>query len=420
MEAEIITIGDEILIGQIVDTNSSWLGKRLSALGVDIRQITSIRDNRESILQQLADSESRVNLIIITGGLGPTRDDVTKDVLCEFFNTKLVRNEKVLKRIEHFFISREREVLESNCRQADLPLACTILHNLVGTASGMWFEKKGKIFISMPGVPYEMEHLMQEEVMPRLSSHFKLPFIMYHTIMTEGIGESILAEIIRKWKDILAVEQIKIAYLPSPGMVKIRLTAHGEEKNKLTEKVSRKAKELIEFIPTYVFRVNDECPESNIAKLLLEKKLTVSTAESCTGGYLAHLLTSISGSSTYFLGSIVAYSNEIKKNQLSVLEEDLKSHGAVSREVVQQMAVNVRKKIGADFGLATSGIAGPNGGTEEKPVGTVWVSIATANGVYSKRFIFEKNRHRNTQRAAYAAISMLRRYLKGQLKVGLE
>jgi len=307
MEAEIITIGDEILIGQIVDTNSSWLGKRLSALGVDIRQITSIRDNRESILQQLADSESRVNLIIITGGLGPTRDDVTKDVLCEFFNTKLVRNEKVLKRIEHFFISREREVLESNCRQADLPLACTILHNLVGTASGMWFEKKGKIFISMPGVPYEMEHLMQEEVMPRLSSHFKLPFIIHHTIMTEGIGESILAEIIRKWEDSLAVEQIKIAYLPSPGMVKIRLTAHGEEKNKLTEKVSRKAKELIELIPTYVYGVNDESPESNIAKLLIEKKLTVSTAESCTGGYLAHLLTSISGSSTYFLGSIVAY-----------------------------------------------------------------------------------------------------------------
>lgn len=420
MIAELVTIGDEILIGQTVDTNSAWMAKQLNAIGVDVGQITSIRDARPHILQTLKEAESRADLILMTGGLGPTKDDITKHVLCEYFQTELVRDPEVLERIENFFRSRGREVLETNRQQADLPKSCTILDNFVGTASGMWFEKNGKVYVSMPGVPYEMKHLMENQVLPRIKNKFTLPFIVHHTIMTEGVGESFLAELVKDWENSLVEEDIKIAYLPSPGMVKVRLSAYGVEESILKEKISRKAKELEELIPNYIFGENDESVEESIADLLKSSGKTVVTAESCTGGYLAHLLTSVAGSSKYFLGSFITYSNMSKVKQLGVSTETLEAHGAVSRDVVEQMAMNAREKLSSDFALATSGVAGPDGGTDEKPVGTVWIAIANKEGVYSKKFLFEKNRERNIHRSALAAISLLRRAINGQLKIGLK
>ncbi|MEX2380385.1 MAG: CinA family nicotinamide mononucleotide deamidase-related protein, partial [Vicingaceae bacterium] len=311
MVAEIITIGDEILIGQTIDTNSAWMAKQLNAIGVDVGQITSIRDARPNILESLDEATKRADIIIMTGGLGPTRDDITKKVLCEYFDTELVQDPEVLARIENYFKSRGREVLESNRQQADLPKACTILDNFVGTASGMWFEKEGKVFISMPGVPYEMKHLLENQVLPRLKKKFKFPHIFHHTIMTEGIGESFLAELVKHWEDSLTEEGIKIAYLPSPGVVKVRLTVFGDDLKEIQAKVLRKAKEFESLVPNYVFGQNDQSAEEAIATLLKNSGKTVVTAESCTGGYLAHLLTATAGSSQYFLGSVIAYSNAV-------------------------------------------------------------------------------------------------------------
>lgn len=420
MIAEIVTIGDEILIGQTVDTNSAWMGKQLNSIGIDVGQITSIRDERLNILNTLSEAEKRADIIIMTGGLGPTKDDITKHVLAEYFETELVRKKEVLNRIEDFFKSRGRDILETNRQQADLPASCTVLDNFVGTASGMWFEIEGKVFVSMPGVPYEMKHLMENQVLPRLKNKFELPHILHHTIMTEGIGESFLAELIKDWEESLVKENIKIAYLPSPGIVKVRLTAFGSNLDAIREKVFRKAAELEQLIPNYVFGEDDQSAEKAIASLLKEKGKTVVTAESCTGGYLAHMFTSTAGSSAYFLGSIIAYSNAIKVKLLDVSPDSLEAHGAVSKDVVEQMAVNARKNFSADYALATSGIAGPDGGTEEKPVGTVWIAIASENGVYSKKYLFEKNRERNIHRSALSAISLLRRALSDQLKIGFE
>jgi nicotinamide-nucleotide amidase len=418
MEVEIITIGDEILIGQTIDTNSAWMAKQFNTLGVKVAQITSIKDERESILTNLKEAASRSDLIIMTGGLGPTKDDITKHVLCEYFDTKFVRDATVLGRIEEYFKSRGRQILETNRQQADLPEACTILENQMGTASGMWFEREGKIFVSMPGVPYEMKHLMEEQVLPRIKEKYELPAIFHRTVMTEGVGESFLADVIQDWEKSLEADQIKIAYLPSPGIVKVRLSAEGSDRSELQLKVDRKIKELYELVPNYIFGENDLSPEAAIAETLKEKKVTVATAESCSGGYLAHLLTSTPGSSAYFVGSVISYSNQVKENQLNVNSEDLEKYGAVSKSVVEQMAVNIRAQMKTDYGLATSGVAGPDGGSDEKPVGTVWVAISSKDGVYAKKFNFEKHRGRNIKRSALAAISMLRRAINGQLEIG--
>lgn len=417
MNAEIITIGDEILIGQTIDTNSAWIAQQLNQIGVCISQSKSISDNRESIIKALNQVEDETALVLMTGGLGPTKDDITKRVLTEYFGTELKRNSDVLQKIDDYFIQRGRDVLESNRRQADLPIAATILHNPLGTASGMWFEKNGKIFVSMPGVPYEMKGLVRNEVMPRLKEKFILPSIYYRTVMTEGVGESFLADQISDWEDSLSDKNISIAYLPSPGIVKIRLGAKGDSKTEIQEKVDREIENLYQLIPNYIFGENDISPEDSIAVLLKEKMFTLTTAESCTGGYLAHLLTSVPGSSEYFLGSIISYSNEIKEAELAVAHRDIEEHGAVSKEVVEQMARGARTKLKSDIALATSGVAGPDGGTDEKPVGTVWIAIAAKEGVYSKQFTFEKNRSRNIRRSALAAISMLRRYLNGQIEL---
>ncbi len=417
MLAEIITIGDEILIGQTIDTNSAWMGKELNAIGVKISRITSVQDSREAILEALNLVSKEVQLILITGGLGPTKDDITKKVLTHYFGGHLVRNEEVLLKIENFFRLRNREMLEVNRQQADLPNNAIILQNDFGTASGMWFEKNNQIFVSMPGVPYEMKHLVKDRVIPKIKELHHLPAIYHKTIMTEGVGESFLVEIIKDWENSLNALSIKVAYLPSPGIVRIRLTAEGENRDELQNRVNKKAEELNSLVPQYIFGEDDVLMEESIGEQLQKEKKTIATAESCTGGYLAHLFTSVSGSSNYFLGSIISYANEVKQNALGVEADDILKHGAVSQTVVEQMAIGVRERMNSDFALATSGVAGPNGGSDEKPVGTVWIAISSKDGVYSKKFLFEKNRERNIRRSALAAISMLRRTLNGDLKL---
>ena len=412
MQAELITIGDEILIGQTIDTNSAWMGKKLNALGIQVSQITSIKDERSAIKTALIAAEhSTANLVLITGGLGPTKDDITKHVLCEYFDTYLERNQEVLAKIQSFFKERGREMLESNNQQADLPKACTVLLNEMGTASGMWFERNNTIFVSMPGVPYEMKHLMSEHVLPKVQEIFKLPAIFHKTIMTEGIGESFLVEIIKDWETSLIAEDIKIAYLPSPGIVRVRLTAMGSETEPLQEKVLRKAQELHQLIPQYIFGEDDISMEESLGNLLKEKKQTIATAESCTGGYIAHLLTNRPGSSAFYVGGFVSYDNQVKIEVLKVDKDSIEEEGAVSETVVKQMANGARNLLKTDLAIATSGIAGPDGGTDEKPVGTVWIAVASSNGVTAKKFLFEKNRDRNIRRSAMAAMSMVRRVL---------
>ena len=409
MQAELITIGDEILIGQTIDTNSAWMGEELNSLGIQVSQITSIKDERDAIKDALfAAEQSAANLVFITGGLGPTKDDITKHVLCEYFNTILVRNSEVLERIQTFFKDRGREMLESNNQQADVPEACTVLLNDMGTASGMWFERNGTVFVSMPGVPYEMKHLMQDRVLPKIQELFTLPAVFHKTIMTTGVGESFLVEIIKDWETSLITEDIKIAYLPSPGIVRIRLTGQGDDLAPLQERVLRKAKELYSLIPQHIFGEDDISMEEALGNLLKKKGKTIATAESCTGGYIAHLLTNRPGSSTFYLGGFVSYDNQVKIEVLRVDKDSIEEEGAVSEIVVKQMANGARNLLKTDLAIATSGVAGPDGGTDEKPVGTVWIAIASSNGVIAKKFLFEKNRDRNIRRTALAAMSMVR------------
>lgn len=412
MQAELITIGDEILIGQTIDTNSAWMGKELNSLGIQVSQITSIKDERDAIKNALfAAEQSAANLVFITGGLGPTKDDITKHVLCEYFNTVLIRDNEVLNRIQTFFKARGREMLESNNQQADVPEACTVLLNDMGTASGMWFERNGTVFVSMPGVPYEMKHLMQDRVLPKIQELFKLPAVFHKTIMTTGIGESFLVEIIKDWETSLITEDIKIAYLPSPGIVRIRLTGQGDDLAPLQEKVLRKAKELYSLVPQHIFGEDDISMEEALGNLLKEKGQTIATAESCTGGYIAHLLTNKQGSSAFYLGGFVSYDNQVKIEVLRVDKDSIEEEGAVSETVVKQMANGARNLLKTDLAIATSGVAGPDGGTDEKPVGTVWIAIASSKGVIAKKFLFEKNRDRNIRRTALAAMSMVREVL---------
>lgn len=408
MKAEIITIGDEILIGQTVDTNSAYMGKELNAIGVSISRITSISDTKEEIIQSITEAQARVDLVILTGGLGPTKDDITKFTLCEYFNTELIVYPEIEKYVREIFEKRNRPILDVNLKQAELPKDCVIIPNKIGTASGMWFERFGKVVVSMPGVPYEMKYLMQNGVLSKIQETFETPTVLHKTVMTTGAGESFLADKIRDWEDSLGSEEIHIAYLPSSGIVKIRLTMVSENRAAAQEKIDRKVMELLQIIPNYIYGFDDLPLEKAVGDLLLENQLTVSTAESCTGGYLAHLITSIPGSSSYYFGSILSYANEIKQQELGVQQSDLDSYGAVSQQVVEQMANAVRLKMNTDFGIATSGVAGPDGGSLEKPVGMVWIAVASKVGVIAKCFHFENDRGRNIQRASIAALNMLR------------
>lgn len=415
VKATLVSIGDELLIGQTINTNAAWMGNELTSLGIRVEKVLTIEDKKEEILSMLSSLEGKVDMVLMTGGLGPTKDDITKYTLCEYFGTQLVRHEDVLQRIEEFFAARGREILEVNRQQADLPESCTVLRNDMGTASGMWLERGGTIFVSMPGVPYEMKHLMTERVIPEIKQRFTLPIILRKTYMTQGIGESFLAEIIRDWENRLRTSGLSLAYLPSPGLVKLRITAQGNDPEMLNGLIDAYGKELLPLIDEYYFGTDDITLEEVVGQLLREQKASLSTAESCTGGYIAHLITGVSGSSDYYQGSVVSYSNDIKINELQVDPEDLKRVGAVSKEVVEAMAMGVQKKFNTDYAIATSGVAGPTGGSDEKPVGTIWIAIAHKNGVVSRKFLFEKDRQRNIRRTALSALMMLRKVILGRL-----
>ena len=409
MLAEIITIGDEILIGQIVDTNSAWMATLLNENGIKVFQITSVSDNKEHIITTLKEASERTDIILITGGLGPTNDDITKHTLCEYFNAKLRLDDSVLEDVTNIFKKFGREVTPINRKQAEIPENCIPLHNRNGTAPGMWFEEKGKVYVSMPGVPFEMKALMTNEVIPRLKKKFTLPVIIHKNVLTQGIGESMLAEKIADWETSLAQENIKLAYLPSISVVRLRLSISGTDTDILNERINRKVEELQKIAGQHIYGYDDETLEGNVGGLLRQKKQTLSTAESCTGGYIAHRIVSVPGSSDYFKGAIVSYANEIKINELGVSKEVLDTYGAVSQQAVEQMASGVRKKLNTDYSIAVSGIAGPDGGTPEKPVGTVWIAIATPTKVFSRELHFGGDRERNIIATALTALNMLRK-----------
>lgn len=407
MNAEIITIGDELLIGQVIDSNSAWIAEQLNLVGIRVHQITSISDGRKHILKTLKDASGRANLVLITGGLGPTKDDITKHTLCEYFKTELVFHQPSFENVEKLFKARGYKVTELNRKQAEVPANSTPLPNPNGTAPGMWFEKDAVIYVSMPGVPFEMKPMITNEVLPRLAKKLNSSYIVHKTILTHGVGESLLAKIIESWEDKLP-KKVKLAYLPQPGIVRLRLTAVGSDKNKLQSILDQQVNDLEAVIPDLIFGYNDDTLEGVTGKLLKEKKLTLSTAESCTGGYIAHLITSIPGSSEYYTGTTVSYANELKIRELGVKQEALDKHGAVSETVVKQMAEGARSKFSTYYALSVSGIAGPDGGTDEKPVGTTWIGLATPEKTIAKRFLFGEHRGRNIRKSALAALNMLR------------
>jgi competence/damage-inducible protein CinA-like protein len=408
MKAEIISIGDEILIGQIVNSNAAWMGQELNKIGIEVVQISTISDQRQAILDAMAEAARRAELIVITGGLGPTKDDITKECLCEYFDTELLLNQDALKAIEKLFKNRGFSMTPVNCKQAELPATCQPIENSEGTAQGMWFENDGKVYISMPGVPFEMKAMMAKHILPRLKEKYSDSAIVHKTIMTQGVGESWLADQIADWENALP-KNIKLAYLPQPGIVRLRLSAYGDDDEKLTEQVNAEVEKVKTIIQDLIFGYDDDSLENVLGQLLKEKGQTMATAESCTGGYIAHLITSIAGSSAYFIGSLVSYANEIKVKELGVEQTDLDEFGAVSEQVVRQMAEGVRQKFNTDFAIATSGIAGPDGGTEAKPVGTIWIAIAGPEKTIAKKFMFGEHRGRNIRKTALQALNMLRK-----------
>jgi len=417
MQVEIITIGDEILIGQIVDTNSAFIGQLLNLNGMSVKQISSVSDDREHILKALDEAKNRADIILITGGLGPTKDDITKKTLCEYFKTTMRFDEGAYQDVVNIFATFGKEVTPLNRLQAEVPSNCEVVHNYNGTAPCMWFDVDGKIFVSMPGVPYEMRALMKDQIIPKLKQRFNFPSIYHKTVLTQGIGESTLSELISDWEDSLGAVNIKLAYLPSPGMVRLRLSTKGEDEANLKVIVDKKIEELKLLISEYIygyeiFGEEKETLEEIVGKLLRTKNKTISTAESCTGGYISHLLTRVAGSSDYYIGSVISYAYEIKETELGVPHDIILNHGAVSQPVVEQMAIAIRKKYNTDYSISASGIAGPGGGTEDKPVGTVWVAIATPEKVISEKFLFGNNRERNIQKTANAALNMLRKELE--------
>ncbi len=410
MNIELLSIGDELLIGQTINTNAAWIGQEMSLIGARIVRTTVISDTTEAIKSSLDSIDSNTDCIIITGGLGPTKDDITKHTLCSYFNTRLEVHLPTLKKIEDYFFKRNRPMLESNIQQAELPLNCLVLKNDYGTAAGMWFEEKGKIFISLPGVPYEMKGIILEEVIPRLKEKFSLKSIYHKTALTQGIGESFLAEIIYNWENSIRSNNLGLAYLPSPGLVKLRITSYrGEEDKKIIDAYFDELKNLIPEA-LYGFE-NDSLPQI-IGEMLRIRKMTIGTVESCTSGLLASQICSISGASDYFMGSLLTYSNALKISLADVSPETLEKFGTVSEEVVKEMAICGRKKMGVDCCISTSGIAGPNGGSIEKPVGLVWIAIALPTKTIVKKFQFGDNRGRIVQMTVSSALNYLRHELE--------
>lgn len=408
MLAEIITIGDELLIGQTIDTNSAWIGEQLSLIGIKVHQTTSITDDEEHILTALTDASKRVQLIILTGGLGPTKDDITKHTLCKYFNTKLVLNAPILEHLKERYKAFNVTFSKVNKDQAYLPKSCTILPNTRGSASGMWFDKDEIVYISLPGVPYEMKGILTDEVFPKLKTHFSPPNVIHKTIRTIGLPESKLAELLIDWENSLAEHNIKLAYLPSPGFVRLRISGVDID-GKIEKIIASKASQLPHLIGQYIYGSEKETIEKVVGDLLTKQQKTLCSAESCTGGNIGKLITNIPGSSTYYKGGIISYDNAVKINLLNVNKQDIIDFGAVSQQVVEQMAQNSRTLLNTDYSISTSGIAGPTGGTEDKPIGTVWVAIASKNRVISKMYSLPyNNRTRNIAVASSYALNLLR------------
>ncbi|HEX4375086.1 MAG TPA: CinA family nicotinamide mononucleotide deamidase-related protein, partial [Puia sp.] len=375
ISASIITIGDELLIGQVIDTNSAWMAQELNKIGVWVKRRVAVGDNWNEIWNALDKESEEANIILITGGLGPTADDITKQLLCEYFGGKLIVDETALANVKYIFERvLKRPMIERNLKQAEVPDVCTVIQNKRGTAPGMWFEKNEKIFVSMPGVPYEMKGMMTDNVLPELQKKFVFPYITHRTLLTAGVGESFLAEHIISFETNLP-KNIKLAYLPNYGMVRLRLTVTGDNKEITGQEINSQFEELKKLTAEWTVIDSDLTMQEALGKLLKEKNKTVSTAESCTGGYIAHLITSVPGSSAYFKGSVVSYANEIKEDLLHVNENTIASVGAVSEETVREMVKGALALLKTDYAIATSGIMGPDGGSAEKPVGTAWVAV---------------------------------------------
>ena len=412
MKAQIITIGDEILIGQIIDTNSAWMGEQLNMHGIHIHKIVSISDTHEAITSAVNQAFEETDLILVTGGLGPTKDDITKKALADYFGVEMIFNESTYNRIQRLFDKFGRTLTPAHKEQCYMPANADIMTNKMGTAPGMWFEHNGKILVSMPGVPYEMKYLMEHEVLPKVKEMFQGMPIAHRTILTVGEGESRLAAKIEDEFVNTLPENIKIAYLPGLGSVRLRLTGIGKDEKELNNLLDKKQKDLTNLIPEFVYGFEKDTLSEAVGKILKEKEKTLSTAESCTGGFLAHQLTSISGSSAYFMGSVIAYDNQVKINQLKVKEETLANHGAVSEQTVIEMVKGALKLLQTDIAVATSGIAGPTGGTPDKPVGTIWIAVGDKNSIKTRQLNLWKDRIKNIEYTSVTALNMVRQFLQ--------
>ena len=410
MKAAIVTIGDEILIGQIVDTNSGFIAKSLDKIGVEIHEMITISDNKNHILETFSKLQNQVDLVIITGGLGPTKDDITKHTFCEYFDDKLVRNEAVEKHvIDLIERAMKRPASQMNKNQALVPSKCIVLHNQVGTAPGMWMKKENTVYISLPGVPYEMKYIVENEIIPKIVREYERPYIIHKTIMTYGQGESLVAERIENWENDLP-EFIKLAYLPSPGRVRLRLSARGTDKEFLEQKIAENVLSLSKIIGDIIIGFDgDETIELILGRLLSDNNKTLATAESCTGGKIAQVITSVSGASKYFKGSVVSYATETKISVLGLSEQLIKEHSVVSFEVAKAMAISVKKIMKSDYAIATTGNAGPTKGDGNAEIGTVFIAIASPNEVIVEEFDFGQPREKVIDRAVNKAFEMLQK-----------
>jgi nicotinamide-nucleotide amidase len=407
--AEIIAIGDELLIGQTINTNAAWLGEQLNAIGIRVHRSVVISDNRLEIRAALDEASARSNIVIMTGGLGPTKDDITKHTLCEYFDTQLVMNEDALVRITEFFERRGLPMLEVNRQQALVPASCTVIQNIRGTASGMWFERADCVFISMPGVPYEMKGMMEDEVFGKLASFYQRPVIRHRTVLTTGVGESFLANQLSGWEQMLEEHRIALAYLPSPGMVKLRMSSYGEQGRDVESDFRQCEHELHRLVGEHIFGYDKDTLQEIVGKLLRERGASLAVAESCTGGTLSRLITSVPGSSDYFLGGVVSYSNAVKLSILAVDAADIEQYNVVSHEVARAMAQGVRARLGSDWAISTTGIAGPGGGTDTHPVGLIYVAVAGPTDCKSIELRLGKRRENNMDMASFVGLNLLRK-----------
>lgn len=414
MRALIVSIGDELLIGQTVNTNAAWMGEQLSVFGIQVGEVITISDNERDIKKALQKGiDEDFQLVLLTGGLGPTRDDITKKTIADFFDQKLIHNEEVLQNVKVLFNAYGREVRQVNLDQALVPEHCTVLMNKAGTAPGMWLNKGGVVFVSMPGVPKEMRYLMEKCILPKLQEEYELPVLVNRTMLTQGIGESEIAERIEHIENALP-KHIKLAYLPSAGMVKLRLSGKGADKEVLAAEIEKEFDKIYPFVENHFFGWDRDTIEGNIVTLLSNSNRTIATAESFTGGNIGAVITAVPGASEVYKGGIIAYTNEVKESVLGVLKEDLEQYTAVSESVIVQMAKGVKEKFNSDYGIATSGIAGPTGGSEENPVGTVWIAIANDAGVWRERFQLGKGRSSIVLRGTRMALNSLRKIILDQ------